>query len=510
MTWEKPLRLAQKSAFLQASQELCGIGFDKQKAEQLIVQIEQAMRDIEADVLPKLPPRKLKKSEQPYYTLPKKPYKMDGTYSELMIKFAEKHKIDLNPGGGAIWNGKAFTIRGGMLLDATAPMDIGNSADLKEFFLSEGWEPQFFNVKRGPDGKPERDKRTGQPVQTTPKIMDGGRMCPNLEKLHGTLAKSVVRWLSLRNRRAVLEGWLANERLAFDGRLTAAVSGLTSTHRKKHSIIVNLPKADGEVLLGKEFRSLFYAPPGKVLLGYDFTALEATIEAHYCYSYPGGKEYAKELLEGDIHSKTAQFVFARELSSIEWVKDDPICKSYRQKAKTIKYASSYGASSKKLARTLGESEARGEEIHKAFWESAEPLALFRSAVQKFWEYDGDKKWVKGIMGAKLWIRYKHAIVNTLFQHAGSVCMDLSQAYMHSYLGELTLDKDGRCLYIYKGYEVRRVAEMHDEAVWEVDEEIAEEIAQLAMKSVSAAGKALKLNVPLKAEYKIGKTWADIH
>lgn len=507
--WDRTLRLAQKVTYLQAAQEQVGFYFDKEKAEALKIYIAAEMKKLEDMVLPQLPPRKLKKSEEAFYTIPKKPFKIDGSYSELMLKFAARHQMDLNPGGGAIWNGKAITIKGGYLLPATKPMELGNQDNLKEFFLAEGWEPTYFNFQRGPDGKPLRDKHK-QLIQTSPKIMEAGKMCPNLAKLHGALAQSVVTWLSYRNRGAVLEGWLDNPRPAFDGRISASVAGLTSTHRKKHSTIVNLPKADGEVLLGVEFRSLFRASEGKVLLGYDFQALEARCEAHYCWKYPGGQAYAKELIEGDIHFKTANFVFDRELLGVNRVKDDPTFKLYRQKAKTIKYASTYGASAAKLARTLGESKERGEEIYNAFWESAEPLARLKENVEKYWQYQGHEKYIVGILGAKLWVRAKHAIVNTLFQHCGSVCMDVSEVYMDQYLGGLHLGDDGRPVYKYKGYEVRRVAEVHDEAVWELDEEIAEDVAQLAMKAIRNTGTHLKLNVPLLGSYKIGATWANIH
>lgn len=502
--WDSCLKLANKVQFLLAVQECNGLAFDIEKAKSLQTYIAEEMARLEGIVLPQLPPRSLKKSEEAFYTLPKKPYRMSGEYSELMVRFAAKHGATLNADNTMTFGSETLPVKGGTLLNVKLPMELSNQDQLKEWFLSLGWKPNFYNTKKGPDGKPERDNK-GRIILTSPKIQEGNRLCPNLADLQGDIARNVVRWLSLRNRGAVLAGWLANRRLEYDGRLSASVSGLASTHRKKHSVITNLPKADGEVLLGTEFRSLFYAPKGKVLLGYDFTALEATIEAHYCMQYLGGKEYAKELLEGDIHAKTAEFVFAKELLGIERHKDNPTFKNYRQKAKTIKYASTYGASAKKLAKTLGESEQRGIEIHEAFWESAKPLALLRENLEKFWEYEGHQKWIRGIMGAKLWTRSKHALLNTLIQHAGSVCMDTSQAFMDKYLGPLDVTT-----YRFKGHTVKRVAEMHDEAVWEVDEEIAEDVAQLALRSVEETGKLLKLKVPLKAEYKIGRTWAEIH
>jgi len=88
-----------------------------------------------------------------------------------------------------------------------------------------------------------------------------------------------------------------------DGRIPARANSLgTPTARMTHSVIVNVPKADPDVLYGKEMRSLFIARKGYKLVGHDASGLEARMEAHYTFPFDNG-EYAKEILEGDIHSK---------------------------------------------------------------------------------------------------------------------------------------------------------------------------------------------------------------
>ena len=43
-----------------------------------------------------------------------------------------------------------------------------------------------------------------------------------------------------------------------------------------------------------------------------------------------------------------------------------------------------------------------------------------------------------------------------------------------------------------------------------NEELAEEVGQIAVKAIQEAGEQLKLRVPLAAEYKVGKNWAETH
>jgi DNA polymerase-1 len=325
-----------------------------------------------------------------------------------------------------------------------------------------------------------------------------------------------VRWLSLRNRLSVVSGWLADRRLGYDACLSAGAAGITNTHRFKHTVVVNLPKAEDSVTLGKEVRSLYVARPGNVLVGYDAAALENRMEAHYVFNYPGGPEYAEEILSGDPHKKNAFFAFyPEELAELGLVydttdKDHPPFKPFRSRSKNGKYALSYGASPPKLAKTLGLPEYKGEEIYERFWNANLPLKLLREAVTTWWETRGRKKYVKGIDGRLLMTRSKHSLVNTLFQSAGSIAMDYSFLFMDKWLGGLKIDEDGKPCYTYKGYTLYRVAMMHDELLFDCPPEIAEEVGQMGVKSIEAAGKYLKFRVELTGEAKIGPTWASVH
>ena len=389
----------------------------------------------------------------------------------------------------------------------------GKDEIVPDKWLTPGWSPTLYNFKRDPRGKPMRDDK-GQLIQTTPKMQENGRLCPNLEELAGELVKPVVRWLSLRNRLGVVQGWLGNKRLAYDGRLGAGASSITPTFRKTHAVVANLPKADGKVTLGVEIRSLFRAARlGYVFVGYDASGLEARVEAHYTFNYPGGREYAHELIDGDIHTNTALKMFAEQLAHLnpeDLHKEHPEIKPLRNKAKTLKYAASYGASAKKIASTLGVPEREGEEIFNAFWEAAAPLATLKDRLTQHWEQNG-KRWIRGLDGRRISTRSKHSLVNSLFQSAGAIIFSYAGLFMSKYLGGLTYrDSSSTLCYLYKGKPVYRVAEYHDEAVYEVPEELAEEIKELGERSLREAGRFLKINVPIVGEGKIGMTWADIH
>jgi hypothetical protein len=507
-------KCGQKAHYLMSCQEYSGWKFDRVLGAELQERITKMMLELEAEVLPKLPPRKLKKGEQKEYSMPAKPFKKDGSFSSHMLNFIEKHSGKVNEDGTVGFYGKNYKVEGQAILDVQLPMEIKDSDDLKEWFISNGWKPTFWNYQRGPDGKPMRDEKTRQLIKTTPKIQEAGKICPNLEKLDGELPKKIVKFLSLRNRLSVLTTWMEDPRLEIDGRLSPSRTGIAATHRQKHSKVVNVPKASDKVLLGKEFRSLFICEDEMLIAAGDAAALEGRVQGHYCWKYDEG-ETARELLAGDVHSKTAKSVFPNELTEFDiaapdFNKDDPKFKPYRDRSKNVYYAAMYGASPAKLANVAGLPEQRGKEISEAFWAANAATAELKKNVEKFWETKGQKKWLPAIDGRRIMTRKKSALLNTIFQSCGGIIMDYACCFLDMWLGGIKFDKDFKPYYNYKGCTVRRIGYFHDEVEFECDKEVAEEVAKMIEKAITKAGEHLKVQVPLAGEGKVGINWKETH
>lgn len=510
-------KCGQKGFYLMSCQELTGFKFDVEGGLKLKERIAQMMEEIRAEVEPKLPPRALKKSEEKYYTMPAKPFKKNGDFSSAWDKFVEKHNGVLNSETG-LWEfyGEQYPVIAGSMLDVKLPMEMANQDQMKDWFLENNWKPTLWNFQRGADGKPMRDPKTRQLIQTSPKIQEQGKICPNLMKLEGDIVKLVVKWLSLRNRQSVLEGWLTNERLQMDGRIGAGRTGIAATHRQKHRVLVNVPKASEKVLLGKEFRSLWIADDGMLIAAGDAAALEGRVQGHYCYKYDGGTT-ADELLRGDVHSKNARFAFYDHIPAVnkfdiyaaDFSKDDPTFKPYRDTSKNGYYACMYGCAGQKLASTLGLPVKMGNEKLEAFWEANPATKELKENLEKYWETTGRSKYLPAIDGRMLCTRKKSALLNTIFQSCGGIAMDYALCFMDSWLGKMYW-KDRKPYYLYKGHVVRRIGYWHDEAEFECEESVAEEITRMIEKAIEKAGQHLKLRVPLAGEGKYGKSWMETH
>lgn len=514
--WIHPsFKQMQKDYFLYSAQAYTGVKFNVEKAKALTAHIETEMARIKEEVDPLLPPRPLKTAEQAYYKIPAKPFKRSGELSGIMEKWLEKHNAKLEDGYIYAYGLKTKLVAN-EILPVKLPMEIDDNVELKQYFIDSGWKPSedYWNFKKGPDGKPVRDER-GKLIATTPKIQHAGNLCPNLLKLGGEIPAKVVKFLSLRNRLGVVTGWLSNPRLEFDGRISAEISGYTPTFRVRHRTVVNCPKADVKVLLGSEMRDLFTVDKGFWYCGADQSALENRTLAAYTIKYDGGK-FADMVLNGDSHSfnSFAFFPHLREKFDINdpTNKDNPDFKPWRNKSKTGSYLLAYGGGVGKLASSLGLSKTEAQIAYDNYWIANYGLGQFKDKVEQYFSTVGKNKYVPAWDGRLLSVRGKNVLVNCLGQSLGAIAMSITACFMDAKLGEMYIDKLGRPYYLYKGKMVKRISLVHDEYSWEVEEGIQDDVAKLMVDCMVESGKYLKLPLELAGEAKISfeGSWRDVH
>lgn len=306
--------------------------------------------------------------------------------------------------------------------------------------------PNSERVKKEVFGKIRRKARA---LITSPQLKDTfGHLCPNLEKLNGEMAKDIVLWLSLRNRRSVLDpikedkvdtGLLNHPRLKIDHKLPAKSSGLTNTSRQKHSICANMPKPSPKVVMGKEMRSLWGVPPGYFEIGIDGSNLEQLIGAWGAFEFDNGLYY-DVVSNGDAHQNNAEAytkVAGREVS--------------RNDGKPVTYGVMYGAQKDKVADMLDISPELGQRVIDALWDANPGLKGRKEDLEKFWEATG-KKFIYSFDGHAIWTRSKHSLLNAYQQNGGASLCDLVGILMHHQMVKRGWYDEG----------VRRIIYYHDE------------------------------------------------
>ena len=241
-----------------------------------------------------------------------------------------------------------------------------------------GWKPD----KKTKAGKTAIDETVLKDIGTEESLQFF--RCLELTKHLGMLSEGNNAWL----------------KLVRDSRLHHNCSVATNTFRCAHRN-PNLAQVPSDL----EFRKLFTASPGYVMVGADLAGIELRMLAHYLARYDGGR-YGDVLLNGDIHQENA----------------DKIGIS-RRLVKTVTYAFLYGAGDKKIGLSydpqLSEKDAttKGKEIRQAYMDAIPGLEKLVTAVKS----KAESGYIQLCDGRRCPVDGSHKALNYLLQgSAGSV------------------------------------------------------------------------------------------
>jgi len=327
--------------------------------------------------------------------------------------------------------------------------NLGSRQQIGQYLKDFGWKPTRFT----PTGQPIVDEITLNKVK------------------HIKEAGLIAEFLLLQKRAAQVSSWidaLNNDRVHGSVICTGAITGRMA-HRSPN--MAQVPAVYSPY--GTECRSCWTVPSGYKLVGVDASGLELRMLAHYM----ADEEYINEIINGDIHTANQNFAGLKS----------------RDEAKTFIYALIYGAGDEKIGSIIKGSRADGKLLRERFLSSLPALATLKNRV----DIAAEKKFLKGLDGRKIFLRHKHAALNTLLQGAGAILMKKALTMLDSLLRLNTID--------YKF-----VANIHDEWQIEVKESQAEFTGELAVKSIIEAGEHFNLRCPMDGEYKIGDNWSETH
>ena len=318
-----------------------------------------------------------------------------------------------------------------------------------------GWNP----TEMSPTGKPIIDEVILKDIGT--EIALAFLKCLDITKKLGMISEGTNAWLKL---------------CTSANRIHHHCSVATNTHRCAHRK-PNLAQCPSD----HEFRELFIASPGQVMVGADLSGIELRMLAHYLARYDAGR-YADVLLNGDIHQVNA----------------DRIGISRRQ-VKTVTYAFLYGAGDAVIGHhfdsSLNDRDAKlqGKEIRAAFVSAIDGLAELLEAIKKA----SEKGFVRSIDGRKIALDSSHKALNYLLQSgAGTI------AKRWLLINQQTIESTKLCC--------AQLAFVHDELQFECHPAHAADLSASLVRSAAAAGEYYNLRVPIAAEAKQGKNWSEVH
>ena len=317
-----------------------------------------------------------------------------------------------------------------------------------------GWIPSLISS----NGKPVVDENVLKDIGTD--IALRFLRCLELKKALGMISEGVNAW---------------NRLVTTSSRIHHHCSVATITHRCAHRK-PNLAQVPSD----ERFRELFTATPSKVMVGADLSGIELRMLAHYLARYDEGR-YADILLNGDIHQVNADKIGVN-----------------RRQVKTITYAMIYGAGNKKLGASFDASlseetaERKGKEIRKAFIEAIPGLADLLKGVKQA----AERGYVKSIDGRHISVDKAHQALNYLLQSGAGVLAKYWLVLAHF----ATLPHK----------DTNQLAFIHDELQYETTPDYVEDLKYLLEFTAKQAGEHYNLRIPIAAEAKSGRNWAEVH
>ena len=479
-----------------------GFAFNTKKAQSLLEQVTKDLAKLDKDILSAFTPRsKLIREVTPKET-------KYGTISKSSIPKAIRDSLgnDLS----------SFSVGASFSYIEFPEFNPASHKQVIEVLNEAGWDPvektkthldterqlKQYQYRGFPSQKEKQDIKTKiehlkkHGWQISEKNLD------TLPENAPTPARLLAQRILLESRRRTLTEWLGL--VSTDNRIHGRFQGIGAwTHRMSHQNpnTANIPTAtelDGSTkLLGKEMRSLWMAPKGRLLVGVDAESIQLRIFAHYI----NDQEFTDALVKGKKKLKTDPHSLNQRILG-------SVCKS-RAASKRFIFALLLGAGVSKLSQILQCSVPEAEEALDNLIARYTGFAELKARVIP---QDAKRGYFLGLDGRPIKIKgdtegsRKHLAMSGYLQAGEAVVMKMACLKWHEQLKDV------------KNWKF--VNFVHDE--WQTecynDMAVATLIAKIQAESLREVGEELKLNCPLAGsyynddvnDYTIGSNWYVTH
>ena len=301
------------------------------------------------------------------------------------------------------------------------------------------------------------------------------------------IIEKILNWRSI----AKLAGTYADalpRQIASDGRIHTTYLQTSTNTGRLSSRDPNLQNIPIKTELGEEIRKCFVAPNGRVLISADYSQIQLRLLADVADVHT-----FKETFNAgrDIHEQTARQIFG--IAS-----DAPVPRDLRRAAKTVNFSIIYGISSFGLSGQLGISRPDAQNIInsymaglpeiKKYIEYIKDFATTHACVYTPW---GRRIELPEVRNPRMRAYAMRAAINAPIQGFEADLMRRAMVNIDRDIVQPNPDK------------IKMIMQVHDEIIFECDENVANDFAQ---QIESTMENVAKLSVPLAADYVIGKYW----
>ena len=275
-----------------------------------------------------------------------------------------------------------------------------------------------------------------------------------------------------------------------DGRIRTTFQNLVTATGRLSSTEPNLQNIPVRTDLGAEIRKMFIPKPGYALVDADYSQIELRVLAHIADDKTMQDAFNSGM---DIHTVTASQVFDVPAQSVTALQ--------RRNAKAVNFGIVYGISEFSLADDIGVSRFEAKAYIDGYLATYHGVRDYmKRVVQDAREIGytqtmyGRRRYIPELKNSNYNIRQgaERIALNTPIQGSAADIIKLAMIYVDKALEE-------------QFPEAKLLLQVHDELIVECPEEIAQDVAQLVSREME---RVAKLNVPLLAEAKWGKSWYE--
>ena len=309
------------------------------------------------------------------------------------------------------------------------------------------------------------------------------------------LPQTILDWRGYSKLKSTYSDALVQQINERTGRVHTSFSLAATTTGRLSSSDPNLQNIPIRTEEGRKIRDAFIAETGHVLVAADYSQIELRLLAHVA-DLPTMKQAFADGV--DIHALTASEMFGVSLADMD--------AATRRRAKAINFGIIYGISAFGLANNLGISRTEASEYIKSYFQKFPGIKAYMDAAKsEAHEYGyvktlfGRKCHIKGISDRNQAVRgfAERQAINAPIQGAAADIMRRAMIRMP----EAIAGVEG----------ARMLLQVHDELVFEVPENNADELMKIVIPTMeNAAMPAVNISVPLVVEALAAMNWNDAH
>lgn len=311
-----------------------------------------------------------------------------------------------------------------------------------------------------------------------------------LEKIEHPIASLIVEYRGLSKLKSTYTDGLQKQANSSSHRVhTSYHQALTATGRLS-STDPNLQNIPVRMDIGRQIRKAFIAPEGRVLLAADYSQIELRLMAHFSQD----DALVDAFNHGqDVHRRTAAEVLNIAL--------EDVTPDQRRQAKAVNFGLLYGMSEFGLIRQLGFTREESQNYIKQYFQRYPGIYEY---MQRTRQVALEQGFVETLTGRRLYtpdIDARNMMVRKAAERAAINAPLQGSAADIIKMAMVEVDK------MLPRHQAKMLLQVHDELVFEVDADVADE---LAPKLAEVMQSVIELSVPLVVEVGKGQNWDEAH